>query len=57
MPRATPVTFKLKYKTKNRLKIIFVTEKKPTTTLDVFVFCKPINNPVIINIMSSPKEE
>ena len=47
VPRATPVTFKLKYKTKNRLKIIFVTAKKPTTTLDVFVFCKPINNPVM----------
>ena len=57
MPRATPVTFNLKYKTKNRLKIIFVTEKKPTTTLEIFVFCRPINNPVMIKMVNSPKDE
>jgi hypothetical protein len=32
-------------------------EKKPMMILDVFVFCKPINNPVITKIVSSPKEE
>jgi hypothetical protein len=32
-------------------------KKKPTTTLDIVVLCKPINNPVIIKMMSSPKEE
>ena len=57
VPSATPFISKFKNKTKNRLKIIFETEKKTTTTLDVLVFCNPINNPVMTKIVNSPKAE
>ena len=36
---------------------IKITEKKPIAILDIVVFCKPINTPVIIKMLSSPKEE
>ena len=34
---------------------MLVIEKKPTATLDKVVLCKPINNPVIIYMVNSPK--
>ena len=55
--RATPRTSKSKEITNNKLNTILMIEKKPTTTLDIVVLCKPINNQVIIKMMSSPKEE
>ena len=57
VPRATPCTSKSKQTTNNKLNKILVIEKNPTTTLDTVVLCKPINNPVIIQIINSPKEE
>ena len=57
VPRATPRTSKSKEITNIKLNTILVIEKKPTTTLDIVVLCNPINNPVIIKMMSSPKEE
>ncbi len=57
VPSATPFISKFKNKTKNRLKIIFETEKKTTTTLEILVFCNPINNPVMTKMVNSPKDE
>ena len=36
---------------------IFNIEKNPTAKLEVLVFCKPINNPVIIYKVNSPGAE
>ena len=57
MPYATPLIFKSNFVTKTTLKNIFRIEKKPTTKLEILVFCKPTNKPVIIYKVNSPGAE
>ena len=57
VPYATPFILKLNFVTKTILKNIFKIEKQPTTKLEILVFCKPTNKPVIIYKVNSPGAE
>ena len=46
-----------KFLQKKMLKAIFKIEKNPTAKLDILVFCKPTNKPVIIYNVNSPGAE
>ena len=48
VPYATPLIFKLNFNTKIELNKIFRIDNKTIATLEIFVFCNPINKPTTI---------